>query len=97
MGMRAVHVWRHDEQRTGPLAILRSAVRYPTEVLRAAGVPPADRDRFAREAFPDDDYALTPAAFADIDQSLHEPGIVWGAAKAYVHKVRRARGAPGGP
>ena len=29
-----------DEQRTGPLALVRQAVPYPTEVLRAAGVPP---------------------------------------------------------
>ena len=28
-----------DEQRTNPLAVLRSAVRFPTEVLRRAGVP----------------------------------------------------------
>src|SRR5215213_6484684 len=33
-----------DEQRSTPLALLRSAVRYPTEVLQAAGVPPVRRD-----------------------------------------------------
>ena len=39
--------------------------------------------------FPDDDYDLSPATFADIDESLHEPGLVWGAAKAHVVLTRR--------
>jgi hypothetical protein len=79
-----------DQQRTTPLALLRSAVRYPTEVLRQAGVPPVQRDRFAEEAFPDDVYDLTPATFADLDPDLAEPGLAWGAAKAFVHKRRHA-------
>jgi hypothetical protein len=80
-----------DEQRTTPLALIRGAVRYPTAVLRAAGVPPVERDRFATQAFPDDDYDLTPASFADVDPDLTEPGIVWGAAKAFEHKRRHSR------
>jgi hypothetical protein len=85
-----------DQQPTGPLALLRTAVRYPTEVLQAAGVPPVDRDDFAVRAFPDDVYDLSPAAFADIDPALTEPGIAWGAAKAFVHKERRrSRPEPG--
>jgi hypothetical protein len=79
-----------DDQRTTPLALLRTAVRYPTEVLRAAGVPGVERDRFAEEAFPDDDYDLSPASFADIDPSLADPGLAWGAAKAFAHKRRHA-------
>ncbi|MDP8991731.1 MAG: hypothetical protein M3N31_01530 [Actinomycetota bacterium] len=82
-----------DEQPTNPLSILRQAVPYPTEVLRRAGVPPVERDRFARERFPDDDYDLTPASFADIDPSLLDVGVAWGAAKAWVHKQRHS--APG--
>ncbi len=82
-----------DAQRTGPLAVLRRAVAYPTAVLRAAGVPPLVRDDFAERNFPDDDYDLSPASFADIDESLHEPGLVWGAAKAHVVLTRR-RGRP---
>jgi hypothetical protein len=35
-----------DDQRTTPLALLRQAVKYPTEVLQQAGVPPVERDRF---------------------------------------------------
>jgi hypothetical protein len=77
-----------DEQFTNPLSLLRDAVVYPTAVLRDAGVPPVDRDRFAVERFPDDDYDLSPAAFADIDPALIELGIQWGAAKAYVHRAR---------
>jgi hypothetical protein len=77
-----------DEQRTNPLSLLRDAVQYPTVVLRAAGVPPVERDRFAIERFPDDDYDLSPTAFGDVDPSLVDLGIAWGAAKAYVHRAR---------
>jgi hypothetical protein len=77
-----------DEQRTNPLSLLRGAVRYPTAVLRAAGVPPVERDRFAIERFPDDDYDLSPAAFGDVDPSLVDLGVTWGAAKAFVHRAR---------
>ena len=30
-----------------------------------------------------------PAAFSDVDEDLHEPGLVWGAARAHVHLRRR--------
>ncbi|HMK10382.1 MAG TPA: hypothetical protein VK461_02240, partial [Acidimicrobiales bacterium] len=67
-----------DEQRTNPLSLLRGAVRYPTEVLRDAGVAVvAERDEFAQRAFPDDIYDLTPATWADIDPALQDPGITW--------------------
>lgn len=78
-----------DEQRDTPLAVLRSAVRHPTEVLLAAGVPAVRRDGYQEEAFPEDVYDLTPRSWSDIDASLHEPGLRWGAAKAYVHLARR--------
>ncbi len=77
-----------DAQRTTPLALLRQAVQVPTRVLRAAGIPPVARDRFAREAFPDDDYDLSPASWADVDPGLAELGITWGAAKAFEHRRR---------
>ena len=83
-----------DAQRTNPLSVVRSAVRYPTEVLRSAGVPPVRRDEFAERAFPDDIYDLSPASFADVDPSLHEPGVVWGAAKAHIHLTRHRRPPP---
>jgi hypothetical protein len=78
-----------DEQRTNPLAILRRAVRYPTAVLRDAGVPPVRRDEFKERAFPDDVYDLAPATWKDVDESLQEPGIVWGAWKAKTVLDRR--------
>jgi hypothetical protein len=87
--LRALLALDPDDQRTGPLAVLRRAVAHPTAVLRVAGVPPVVRDDFAVRTFPDDDYDLSPAAFADIDPSLHEPGLVWGAAKAHVVLTRR--------
>ena len=78
-----------DEQRSGPLSLLRSAARFPTRVLLDAGVPTPVRDEFLQKQFPDDVYDLGPAAFADLDPSLHEPGLIWGAAKAHVHLARR--------
>lgn len=89
--MRALLAADVDEQRTSPLALLRQAVRYPTEVLRDAGVAPVRRDDFAERAFPDDVYDLAPATWSDIDASLHDRGIVWGAAKAHVVLARRRR------
>jgi hypothetical protein len=89
-GIRALLAADIDEQRTTPLAILRAAVRYPTEVLGAAGVPPVRRDSFAERAFPDDVYDLSPTTFADIDAALADLGVAWGAAKAFEH-LRRHR------
>lgn len=80
-----------DAQRNNPLAILRDAVRHPAGVLSAAGVPPVERDPHAEAIFPDDDYDLSPAAFGDLHPSVHEPGLVWGAAKAHVILARRRR------
>ena len=77
-----------DDQRGNPLALLRAAVRYPTEVLLAAGATVVERDKFSRERFPNDDYDLTPANWSDIHPSLNELGITWGAAKAFEHKRR---------
>lgn len=77
-----------DQQWTSPLTIVRTAVRYPTAVLRQAGVPPIVRDDFDERHFPDDDYGLVPMAFADVDPALHDLGLAWGAAKAMVHLQR---------
>lgn len=77
-----------DEQWTTPLSLLRAAVRYPTAVLQDAGVPPVERDPFRERLEPGDLYDLSPASFADVDPSLAEPGILWGAAKALAHRRR---------
>jgi hypothetical protein len=87
--LRALLAADVDAQAANPMAVLRAAVRYPTDVLRAASVPPLPRDEFAERTFPDDVYDLTPASFGDVDPSLHEPGLRWGAAKAYAHLRRR--------
>jgi hypothetical protein len=79
-----------DDQRTTPLSLLRTAVRYPTAVLQAAGVPPVDRDPVQVRLLPGDLYDLSPARFADVDPALAEPGMVWGAAKALAHRRRHA-------
>jgi hypothetical protein len=79
-----------DDQRTTPLALVRQAVSYPTEVLLAAGVPPARRDSVARAMFPEDVYGLSPASFADLSPRLSDLAITWGAAKAWVHRRRHA-------
>jgi hypothetical protein len=80
-----------DDQRTTPLSLLRGAVRYPTAVLREAGVPPVERDELRVRLFPEDLYDLAPATFADVDPRLAEPGLAWGAAKAFVHLQRHGR------
>jgi hypothetical protein len=91
--LRALLAVDIDEQRINPLTLLRRAVRYPAAVLADAGVPPIVRDEQSERMFPDDIYGLSPASFADIDASLHEPGLAWGAAKAHVHLARRRGGA----
>jgi hypothetical protein len=81
-----------DAQATTPLAIVRGAVRYPTEVLRQAGVPPVVRDEFAEARFPEDDYGLTPASWEEVDPALADLGMAWGAAKARAHRQRHGAG-----
>jgi hypothetical protein len=78
-----------DQQLTTPLEVLRRATRPVSGLLDEWGVPPTPRDEFDQRAFPDDRHALVPASFADIDESLVEPALVWGAAKAHVHLRRR--------
>ncbi len=76
-----------------PLALLRSAVRYPTDGAgRRRGAAGARATSQAVRLFPDDAYDLGPATFADLHPSVHEPGLVWGAAKAHVVLARRRRG-----
>jgi hypothetical protein len=87
--VRAVVTADVDDGGGSPLAALRDGVGPATELLGALRVPPSRRDDFARRAFPDDVYELGPAAFADVDESLVEPGVAWGAARAHVHLRRR--------
>ncbi len=77
-----------DEQRTTPLTLFREAVREPTEFLRAHGVSPPSTAP-AAVALADDVYGFGPATWSDIDPSLHEPGLLWGAWKAMTVLTRR--------
>ncbi len=79
-----------DRQTSTPLTLLRSAVRFPTQVLLEHEVPAPVRPAFESDAFPDDLYGLTPANFGDVAPELHELGLQWSAAKAYIHLKRRA-------
>ena len=78
-----------DSGAGSPLAAIRAATGALTTTLRALNAPLPVRDPFSAETFPDDVYDLGPAAFADIDEALHEPGLMWGAARAHVHLRRR--------
>ncbi|MCU1487314.1 MAG: hypothetical protein JWN67_4060 [Actinomycetia bacterium] len=89
--LRALLAADVDEQRANPLAVARAAVAWPTAVLREAGESPVHRDEHQRTHFPDDDYDLTPMTFAELDPSLQEPGILWGAIKARTHLLRHKR------
>lgn len=77
-----------DEQRTTPLTLFREAVREPTEFLRAHGATPPPTAPVA-SVLADDVYGLGPATWSDIDPSLHEPGLLWGAWKAMTVLTRR--------
>ena len=79
-----------DKQRTGPLALVRGAVRFPASVLSDAGAAPVQRDADAVRLFPDDVYDLSPGSFAELHPDLRVPGLEWGAAKAWVHRRRHA-------
>ena len=81
-----------DDQRVNPLMLVREAVRYPTLVLTDAGIEPPHRSSFDTEHFPDDPYGLVPMTWRDVDESLHELGIVWGARKAMAHRARHGAG-----
>ncbi|MCP5030877.1 MAG: hypothetical protein GY939_03680 [Actinomycetia bacterium] len=78
-----------DQQWTNPMAVIRRAVLYPTSLLIEAGVAPAERDETAVRQHPHDVYDLVPASFADLDLTVHESGLLWGAAKAHIHLRRR--------
>ncbi len=78
-----------DHGAGSPLAAFRAAVGPMTELLERSGAAKPPRDEFVAKAFPDDPYDLGPAAFSDVAAELHEPGLMWGAARAHVHLRRR--------
>lgn len=62
-----------------PLQVFRRAVAYPTLVLAELGAREVQRDEFSKQSFPNDVFGLSPATWSDVDESLHDPGIIWGA------------------
>jgi len=78
-----------DDQRTTPLAAVRSAVSgAPTAILAQAGIPlPATAPGEAR-ARSGDKYGLAPDSWAEVDDELAELALQWGAVKAAVHRRR---------
>lgn len=80
-----------DAQATTPVSVLRVAVSAPTALLREIGVPPLRRDRFSEARFPEDIYGLMPSSLKEVDPSLGEVAVVWGAAKAMAHRRRHER------
>lgn len=76
------------EQRATPLEIIRTAVREPTEVLVAAGMPDVVRDPFAERSWPDDRFGLVPHTLKDLDPDLAAIHFAWGIAKAAVLRAR---------
>lgn len=76
-------------QRSNPLQILRGAVGPLTTELVRMGARPVDRDEFQRRSFPDDVFGLCPAAWVDIEPTLNEVGLEWGAWKAAAVMHRR--------
>lgn len=88
--LRALLMADIDEQRGTPLSILRRAVAWPTEVLAAVGIPAVLRDPDDAARFPDDVYALTPAAFSDFGEASGDAGLRWSVGKAFEHKRRHS-------
>jgi hypothetical protein len=86
------------QQRTTPLAIVRSLRREATEVLSAAGIPGVERDEFEIRSFPDDEYALVPHSLADLgDAELAPMLMVWGIGKSKAIRGRSTRSEPEEP
>ena len=80
-----------DGQRGTPLTILREAHLPLTEMLLSRGVAPGPRDPADIAAQPDDVFALTPRAFADLGPEVHDAGLRWGVTKAFAHRARHQR------
>ncbi len=78
-----------DTPLSGPLERIRQSVEPLGPALAELGVPRPVRDPFDERRRPDDWYALGPFAFADLGPAVHDAGMAWGAAKAFLHRSRR--------
>ena len=76
-----------DEQRSTPLTVCRDVgAAAAAELVRLGAEPPG---ALPLGVPPAEAFGLAPASWADIDPSLHEPGITWGAWKAMTVLRRR--------
>jgi hypothetical protein len=90
--LRTLFVTDPVQQRTTPLAIVRSLRREATDVLRAVGVPGVERDEFEIRSFPDDEYGLVPHSLADLGDADLAPMLMeWGVGKSKVLRGRTTR------
>lgn len=78
-----------DEQRKGPLQVIREASLLMNSVLRDFGIAEAVRDEFDARSLPEDVYGIGPLAWRDLGDEVHEAGIEWGAWKAATVLQRR--------
>jgi hypothetical protein len=87
--LQALFVLDASQQRTTPLAIVRTLRVEATDVLTRAGVPPVVRDPYEVRAFPDDVYGIVPHAIVELgDDDLGPALLAWGLGKAAVLRAR---------
>jgi hypothetical protein len=83
--LRALFALDVADQRTTPLAVVRTLQREATDVLRAADIPAVERDEFDSRAFPDDMYGIVPLSIAELgDDELGGALLAWGLGKTGV-------------
>lgn len=70
------------DQRRGPLEVFQEAMKFPTEILREAGVETPRRDPPAEAALPGDSYDLAPVSSRDLGEEIWTIHLTWGATKA---------------
>lgn len=79
-----------DDARSGPLEQMRNALTALGPILDSHGFERPQRDPVDTEMRPTDIHSLGPMSFLDLGTEVHEAGIAWGAAKAYLHRQRRS-------
>lgn len=83
-----------DEPHSGPLECIRQSLGPLTALLTELEAEPPERDPFDVRVRPDDLYSLGPMSFADLSPEVHDAGIEWGAAKAFLHRQRHDSPSP---
>lgn len=76
-----------DEPVSGPLEQIRSALVPLTDWLQICGATPNG----SPDSRPDDPFGFGPVTFRDLSDEVHDAGIRWGAAKAFMHQQHRSK------